>query len=222
MIKRIILANDILEIQYFKLLSKFQHYILECIGNDIFVNRNEKNQNIFIKKTNSKRCGKAGLIECYEYILNKYFTEDERDRLEKNLKKYNIPKNKIVYDFSTKNLEIIGCSYSKKCFSYYNGAGYSIIVDKNIPLYYNKPEKIFKKLNDIDDIVSNLPSECREYYGNNLKCIKFNDELLDEKLLQLRDFLKYLNLNVKEKSYLLGCILKDDIKNKNDSIFIEN
>ena len=219
MISRIILARDIIEVQYFKLLSKFQHYILECIENDIIINRNKTNQNIFVKLTNSKKTGRLGLIECYDYILNKYFTEDERDKLECNLKKFNIPKNKLVFDTSTKLLEVIGCKYSKKCFTYYNGSGYVIKIDKNIPIFYNNPEKKFKKLNDLNDIVSNLPRDCRDYFDSGLKSIKFNEDLLDEKLNQLRDFTKFLNINGNEKAYLLGSILREDIDNK-DEIFI--
>ena len=223
MIIRNVLAEDILEIEYFKLLSKFQYYILECMNDETFINRNEANKNIFVKKTNSKKCGKQGLIECYNYILNKYFIEKERIDLEKNLKKYNIPRNKLVYDLSTKNLEMIGCEYSKNCFKYYNGSGYTLKLDKNIPLYYNNPKKqnIYKKLYDLDNIVNNLNSECRNYYDSSLKSIKFNDDLLDSKLEQLKDFLNFLKLDIKEKSYLLGRILTEDEELKNDSIFLD-
>ncbi len=223
MIIRNVLAEDILEIEYFKLLSKFQHYILECMKNGIFIDRNEANKNIFVKKSGSKKCGKQGLIECYNYILNKYFIEKERIDLEKNLKRYNIPRNKLVYDLSTKNLEMIGCEYSKNCFKYYNGAGYTLKLDKNIPLYYNNPKQqnIYKKLYDLDNIVNNLNSECRNYYDSSLKSIKFNDDLLDSKLEQLKDFLNFLKLDIKEKSYLLGRILTEDEELKNDSIFLD-
>lgn len=223
MIIRNVLAEDILEIEYFKLLSKFQHYILECMNDETFINRNEANKNIFVKKCGSKKCGKHGLIECYNYILNKYFIEKERIDLEKNLKKYNIPRNKLVYDLSTKNLEMIGCEYSKNCFKYYNGSGYTLKLDKNIPLYYNNPKQqnIYKKLYDLDNIVNNLNSECRNYYDSSLKSIKFNDDLLDSKLEQLKDFLNFLKLDIKEKSYLLGRILTEDEELKNDSIFLD-
>ena len=220
MITQTILVNDILEIQYFKLLSKFQHYVLENVENGVFVNRNETNQNIFLKKTNSKRAGKQGLIECYDYILNNNFTENERYDLEKNLKRFNIVGNKLVYDVSIKNLEIIGCKYSKKCFSYYNGCGYCLKIEKHAPHYYNNPKITYKKLPNLDDIVNNLSSDCRNYFNSCLKGIKFNEDLMEEKLIQLRDFLSFLNVNQKEIAFLLGSILIEDNEDKMKTMFI--
>ena len=107
MISRIILANDILEVEYFKLLSKFQTHTHDLIKNGEFCNKNQTNRNIFLKKNNSQKRGKAGLIECYNIIVNKFFTENEKDLLEKNLKHFSIDKTKLIYDVSIKNLEVV-------------------------------------------------------------------------------------------------------------------
>ena len=43
---------------------------------------------------------------------------------------------------------------------------------------------------------------------------------MEEKLIQLRDFLSFLNVNQKEKAFLLGSILIEDNKDKMKTMFI--
>ena len=218
MISRIILANDILEVEYFKLLSKFQTHTHDLIKNGEFCNKNQTNRNIFLKKNNSQKRGKAGLIECYNIIVNKFFTENEKDLLEKNLKRFSIDKTKLIYDISIKNLEVVGCSYSTKCFKYYTGCAYTLKYDKNLPIFYSNPKIQFKKLYTLEEIVEKMPYECKNYFDSGLKCVKLNDDLLDEKIKQTRDFFKFLNLTQKEKAILIGTILKEF--NDFDSLFL--
>ena len=211
MISRTFVAKDIFDIKYFKLLSKFQYHIKNCMAENIFVNRTEHNQNIFVKKTDSKKTGSPGLKECYDYIINNYFNDNETHELEEHLRRFKIQKTKLVYDTSTGILEVIGCSFSKKSFKYHEGCAYTLKFDKNIPRLYHQenPQLTFKKLNDLDEIISNLPSECNEYFKVGLKSIKFEDDLLDDKLSRLREFLVFLNLNEKQKTYCFGTLLKE-------------
>ena len=119
----------------------------------------------------------------------------------------------MTYDFSIGHIKILGNKYSddSKEFEYYDGAGYTIKYDKDIPILYKpntNPVLIHKKIQNVDYLKENLPTEVYEFIKTR-ETDKLFSVIVEDKLERMKEFVEFLDLSLKEKANIFSKLLYD-------------
>jgi len=221
MITRTILCENIDDITYISLLSKFQSIMFRFLEAKELVIQCENNHKSFIKIKDSIYAGSYALREVFTYITDVMKYED-RVELLGYLNKYYIKKEKLTYDMSNGHIKILGNKYSgdDKVFDYYESAGYTIKVDKDIPIFYkpsHNPLLIHKKILNVDYLKEKLPTEIYEFIKTR-ENEKMFSVVVEDKAERMKEFVEFLDLSLKEKANIFGKILYEHTLENEDTL----
>tara|TARA_R110000796_G_scaffold2935_4_gene11280 strand:- start:380 stop:1042 length:663 start_codon:yes stop_codon:yes gene_type:complete len=219
MITRTILNYDIDDMDYVSLLSKFQTILFDNLENGELVIESINNHKSFIKIKDTHYAGGFALRKVFNFITD-IMIYDDRVALQNFLNLYFITKEKITFDFSTGIISVVGNKYSKDNddLKYYESCGYTLKYDKNIPLLYKpdtNPLMIYKRIHNVDFLKEKLPIEIYEFIKNR-ENEKLFSVIVEDKEERLKEFIKFLDLNFKEKIHIFSKILYEDTLNDID------
>jgi hypothetical protein len=219
MITRTILNENLDDMHYVNLLSKFQTLMFDLLESGDLVIESINNHKSYIKVKKTNYAGAFALRQSYNFIAEKMEYEDKSD-LVKFLNNNFIEKEKLTYDMSVKNLTIIGNKYSNdyEKMKYYHACGYTLKYDKNIPILYKQntnPLLIHKRILNVDYLKEKLPIEIYEFIKNR-ENEKLFSVVIEDKKSRLLEFIKFLDLNFKEQVNIFSKILYENTLNEID------
>ena len=219
MITRTILNENLDDMHYITLLSKFQTIMFDNLESGGLVIESVNNHKSYIKVSGTHYAGNFALRQSYNFVAEKMDYEDKSD-LVKFLNNNFIEKEKLTFDMSVKNLTIIGNKYSNdfEKIRFYHACGYTLKYDKNIPILYKSSTNILmihKRILNVDYLKEKLPIEIYEFIKNR-ENEKLFSAVVEDKQARLLEFIKFLDLNFKEQVNIFSKILYDNTLNEID------
>jgi hypothetical protein len=205
------LAQDVEEIKWFILLAKIQDSLTEEFEKKTITTRTPSGNKSFVRLVNDDARGERGILKVWKYISAKYLTEEEEWNVGMYSKKYRFSPTGLLYDLTTRKLEMIGAKSSKLSFIYYKGIGYTIKKTSGDERLYHHPSPnfTFDLLKDPDDMMDKADPIVRSYFKTHLNNIQKEDTAMEDKYYKIYEFIKFMNLTEREKTYIFGRLLLD-------------